>query len=271
MTVHRPQVVHLDLDAGVRGAGGQCGLDGAPGYRIDGYTGAGQGRVWGVHASPTARTADYLDLLRGLQLPGRPASIVTDDDGAIAAAVRRKWPTRATADGELSTPFLFACEHHLRLRAAAALEADNAHAGRGRWMRRLDTAFRREEAWEEFRSATAVLGHAAAWVRANDDQIARQVAVRHLLPAHYSTAGAEAAAARLCGMFEQRSFALRNAARTNLLLGLARLHLNNRDDIGTYHRLLREAAEQRAGHPITGERTNRDPRDANGGPQPSLR
>lgn len=164
-----------------------------------GYTGAGQVRVWGIHASPTARTSNYLNLLRGLQLPGRPASIVTD----------------------------------------------NAHAGQGRWMRRLDTAFRREEAWKEFRSATAVLGQAAAWVRANDSQISRQ---GHLLPAHYSTAGAEAAAARLRGMFEQRSFALRNAARTNLLLGLARLHLNNRDDVGTYHRQLREAAEQRDGH-----------------------
>jgi hypothetical protein len=63
----------------------------------------------------------------------------------------------------------------------------------------------------------------------------------------------------------------RNAKRTNLLLGLARLHLNNRDDAGTYHRLLREAAEQRAGHPITGQRANRDPLDANGSPQPSLR
>lgn len=64
-----------------------------------------------------------------------------------------------------------------------SLEADNAHAGRGRWMRRLDAAFR-GGAWEGFRSATAVLGQAAAWVQADDAQIARQIAVRHLRPAH---------------------------------------------------------------------------------------
>ena len=68
------------------------------------------------------------------------------------------------------------------------------------------------------------------------------------------------------GMFERRSFALRNKRRTNLLLGLARLHLNNRDDVGTYHRVLREAAEAGAGRPAIAQRVNRDRRGA-----PSLR
>lgn len=64
---------------------------------------------------------------------------------------------------------------------------------------------------------------------------------------------------------------MRNAARTNLLLGLTRLHLNNRDDINTYHRVLREAAEARLGQPRSSQRLNRDTRGANGVPQPSLR
>jgi hypothetical protein len=50
-------------------------------------------------------------------------------------------------------------------------------------------------------------------------------------PAHRSTAGAGAAVHRFRNLHEQRSFSLRDANRTNLLLGLARLHLDNRDDV----------------------------------------
>ncbi|HEX8093266.1 hypothetical protein [Jatrophihabitans sp.] len=42
--------------------------------------------------------------------------------------------------------------------------------------------------------------------------------------------------------------------------------MNNRDDVGTYHRILREAAEVGAGQPAAAQRTNRDRRG-----QPSLR
>lgn len=144
--------------------------------------------------------------------------MVADDDLAIAAAVPRVWAP--TAGPSLPLPFLFGCEHHLRERAKQALEADNAHAGRGRWMRRLDTAFRSPEGWEEFHDTAQALGHTAGWVQQQlDDQLRLQTAVRHLLRAHYSTAGAEAAAHRLRNLYEQRAFSLRNAARTNL--GLA--------------------------------------------------
>lgn len=217
-----------------------------------GYLATGQRRLLGVHAAPTARTGDYLDLLAGLNLPGPPASVVADDDRAIRAAVRAMWGTDAGA------PHLFTCEYHLRQRAQEALQTDRADAPRGRWMRRLDTAFRRPEGWEEFRDTCATLGAAARWVAANDQLISAQVAARHQLPPHYSTAAAEAAAAKLRGLFEQRSFALRNARRTNLLLGLARLHLNNQDDAAIYHRILREHTEALGGHPETRQRANRD-------------
>lgn len=234
-----------------------------------GYTGPRAGRIWGFRASPTSQAHDWVRFLSDLNLPAPPASVVADDDLAIAAAVRRMWPV---APGpSLPQPFLMACEHHLRERAKAALETDRAHAGRGRWMRRLDTAFRRAEGWDEFHDATSALGASAAWSAANDAQLRLQASVRHLLPAHHSTAGAEAAAHRLRNLYEQRSFSLRNAARTNLLLGLTRLHLNNLDDVNAYHRILRQAAEAGHGRPRRGQRLNRDPRDANGYPQPSLR
>ena len=55
------------------------------------------------------------------------------------------------------------------------------------------------------------------------------------------------------------------------MLGLTRLDLNNRDDVNTCHRIPRQAAENRAGHPQAAQRLNATPRDANGDPQPSLR
>ena len=218
-----------------------------------GYTAAGKRRVWGVKASPTARADDYRELLEGLRLPAAPQTVVSDKDEAIAAALRRMWPA-----GSPDAPFAFACEHHLRLRAHSALAKDKADAGRGRWMRRLDTAFRRSEGWEEFVAVAGELGATATWVAEHGPAIAAQVARRHELPPHRSTAGAEAAAARLRKMFEARSFALRNARRTNLLLGLARLHLNNADDVQTYHRILREHAEANGGTAPRHQRTGRD-------------
>ena len=69
-----------------------------------GYTASGRGRVWGVHASPTAQAGDYLALLDALALPGPPRTVVADDDGAIAAAVAHAWPPGPSPS--LPEPFL---------------------------------------------------------------------------------------------------------------------------------------------------------------------
>jgi hypothetical protein len=96
-----------------------------------GYTGPGKGRVWGIHACPTARASDYARLLRDLHLPGPLVSIVADDNLAVSAAVARVWP--AAPGPSFPQPFLFACEHHLRLRALARSmsTAVTHHAGDG--------------------------------------------------------------------------------------------------------------------------------------------
>jgi len=237
-----------------------------------GYPGPGaqnrRPRVWGIHASTTAQAADWVELLTSLNLPAPPASIVTDDNLAVAAAVRQMWP--AQPGPSLPIPFIFACEHHLRIMALEALANDGvAHHG-SRRMKRLDTAFRRPEAWQEFVDSTQQLRHAGQWASQWNARLSHQSAVRHLLPGHRTTSGAEAAAHQLKNLLEARSFSLRNATRTNRLLGLVRLHLNNQDDEGNYHRLLRAHAEQSGGHGQP-QRLNRDLRDFNGNPQPSLR
>lgn len=73
---------------------------------------------------------------------------------------------------------------------------------------------------------------------ASDPQFRLQTSAGHLLPPRPSVAGAEAAAYELRNLYEQRSFSRRNAARTNLLLGLTRLDLNDLDNINAYHRIL---------------------------------
>jgi hypothetical protein len=237
-----------------------------------GYPGPGsrnrRPRVWGIQASPTARADDWVRLLASLNLPAPPTTVVSDDNLAVSTAVRRMWP--AHPGPSLPLPFVVQCEHHLRVKALEALANDGAaHHGSAR-MKRLDTAFRRDEAWREFFEATQPLRHAGLWARAWNERLAFQTSVRHLLPPHRTTSGAEAAAHRLKNLLERRSFSLRNAARTNLLLALVRLHLNNSDDAGNYHRLLRERAEASGGLGQQ-QRTNRDTRDAQGNAQPSLR
>ena len=41
-------------------------------------------------------------------------------------------------------------------------------------MRRLDTAFRRDEGWDQFHRATSILGASAAWAPNNDAQRRQQ-------------------------------------------------------------------------------------------------
>ncbi|WP_217629212.1 hypothetical protein [Sanguibacter gelidistatuariae] len=72
-----------------------------------------------------------------------------------------------------------------------------------------------------------------------------QTTVRATLPVHYTTAGAEAAAASLKSMLEQRSVSLRNKDRTNRLLGLVRLHLAGRGEPQGHNRDPRGAASLR--------------------------
>jgi len=56
--------------------------------------------------------------------------------------------------------------------------------------------------------------------------VATQVAVRHVLPSHHSTAALDTALGTVRDLLDSRSFVVRNKRRTNLALGLIRLHLN---------------------------------------------
>lgn len=168
-----------------------------------------------------------------------PAMILTDGDGAVRAGVKSHWPTAGTAS---HVPYLKRCEWHLRKNAKSALAKHHIRGGRHYLMRRLDTAFKREEGWVEFCEASAGYRHVDAWRARVQPQVDDQVARRHLLPAHHTLAALDQVFEHVQAMLERRAFCFRNAARMNLLLGLIRLTENKLDDTDHYHELLRDAA-----------------------------
>jgi hypothetical protein len=103
---------------------------------------------------------------------------------------------------------------------------------------RLDTAFLRDEGWQEFVDAGARLPSIAHGGKANDRQVRDQASQRAPLPQHHSIAAVE---------HVLRSFTFRNQRRMNLLLGLMRLAELRVDDLDHYTELLREAACAAAG------------------------
>jgi hypothetical protein len=82
------------------------------------------------------------------------------------------------------------------------------------------------------------------------------------LPTYHSTTGLRTALARVSDILEPRSFGLRNKRRTNLALGLIRLHLNNMDIDRQYNKLLHEYIESAVELP-----RQRGGKDAGSGPR----
>jgi hypothetical protein len=188
-----------------------------------------------------------------------PKLVITDGDAAIGNAVRAVWPE--LPGPSLPLPFLARCEHHLHVNGVEAMEGDRI-GGWGHWMRRrLDTAFLRAEGWNELTEKAAGFASTEVWLAGIAD-VQTQVAVRHLLPPHHSTAALDTALGTVRDFLDSRSFVLRNKRRTNLALGLIRLHLNRVDVERSYHTLLREHIDKtREVLP-----TQRDGKDTDAGP-----
>jgi hypothetical protein len=221
-----------------------------------GYPAKGRGRVWALHAAHSARAVEWELLLRSLDTTVPPRLVITDGAVEIRNAVRAVWPE--LPGPSFPRPFVARCEHHLHANGVEAMHAD----GWGGWdsflRRRLDTAFRREEGWAELHDKAGGFVTTEAWLRGIAD-VRTQVAVRHLLPAHHSTAALDAALGRVRDFLDSRSFVLRNAARTNVLLGLIRNHLNGCDVEAQYRIHLRDCVDARGGHAQV-QRAAYDPR-----------
>jgi hypothetical protein len=238
-----------------------------------GYPGDGsRPRVWALHASAGGGQPDWEVFLRSLDVSVPPRLVITDGDATIGNAVRAVWPEHPGPT--LPQPFLARCEHHLHANGVDAMDDDDVTGWRNFLRRRLDTAFLRTEGWDELHEQAIGFPKTQAWMD-GIAEVATQVAVRHLFPAHHSTAALDMAIGRVRDFLDSRSFVLRNQARTNLTLGLIRLHLNGADLERNYHNTLSQHLNQHAGT-LPRQRTGSDtgtsvrvPRDQRG--TPSLR
>lgn len=213
---------------------------GAYGYPSDGT----KPRVWGLQASHQATQADWEEFLRTLDVTTPPALVITDGEDAIGNAVRTVWPPAPSPS--LPLPFVKRCEHHLHANGVEAMEADGIRGWAQFLRRRLDTAFRRQEGWDELAEKALGFPSTQHWLAGIAD-VELQVAVRHLLPQHHSTAALDQALGRVRDFLDSRSFVLRNKRRTNVMLGLIRAHLNGDDVERHYHAALRDHVDAHAG------------------------
>jgi hypothetical protein len=233
------------------------GAYGYPGHKV------GRRRVWALQAYHNATAVEWEDFLRRLDCTVPPKLVVCDGAPAIANAVRNVWPV--TPGPSLPMPFVYRCEYHLRKNARDAMDDDWMGGPKSRYGKRLDTAFVRDEGWEEFSEFTKGFFHTSGWVAGVSPQVPYQISVRHLLPRPRSTAALDTHLGTVRDLLDSRSFVLRNAARTNLMLGLIRLHLNGDDNEREYQKLLR-LADEAAGGKVQKQRTGYDPKG-----HPSLR
>ena len=207
-----------------------------------GYPAHGRPRLWALHASHRARQEEWETFLHSLDIRNPPRLVITDKAAEIRLAVREVWPEQPSPS--FPVPYVTRCEHHLRGNAIEALREDRVdHFGSDR-MNALNTAFHSPSEWSAFlRTITAKQPAAQAWLAANPT-VADQVAVRHLLPHHHSTAALDQRLGRVRDYLDSRSFVLRNQRRTNLLLGLVRNHLNGVDSERRYVAQLRAHLDQ---------------------------
>jgi hypothetical protein len=163
--------------------------------------GARRGRVWALHATHHAETADWVSFLRSLDVSGAPRIVLADGEATIAEAVHEVWP--ASAGQDVTLPI---CTKH---------PSGRGHTPDARRTRN---------------------GHRITAIPTSN--------VPHFsLPTYHSTTALRSALAHVSDILEPRSFGLRNKRRTNLALGLIRLHLNGVDIDRRYNQLLREHVE----------------------------
>lgn len=210
-----------------------------------GYTHEGSGRVWGLYATHRGTQVEWEEFLRTLDVTVPPRLVLCDGDEAIINAVRAVWPV--TPGPSFPTPFVKRCELHLHRNGIDAMAKDRIGGHLHYIRRRLGTAFLRSEGWDELVEESAGYASTQGWVTGIAPAVSAQVAVRHLLPQHHSTAALDMALGRARDFLDSRSFVLRNKRRTNVLLALIRNHLNGIDVERHYYQLLRDHLEASRG------------------------
>jgi len=228
---------------------------------IYGYPeGGGRGHVLGLYACHDETGQNYADAFTYVERLGdthtgqrsrweAPAMVLTDGAGEVLGGVRAFWNAGIADDCGPGQPRPFAkrCEWHMRRNADRTLAAHGI-GGPRHWLKaRLDTAFLREEGWDEFNTRGAEFAAVATWCRKNDAQVRAQAARRAQLPAHHSLAALDQVITRVRDRLEKRAGTFRNQNRLNLLLGLMYLRELGLDNANHYHVVLRDAVTAASG------------------------
>lgn len=164
--------------------------------------------------------------------------VVCDSDRAIRAAVKQVWPNS----------FVKLCEHHLRVRALAALAPYGLTTYGDPAMELLNEAFHSATDWRRFAAAVKGRGIVAEqWVKDHDEVVRAQARRRRHLPQRHSTGALDEVLAKVREFMEPRAFCYRNAERTNRMLELVRLRLNRGDDPAAYAAAIRAHLDTHGG------------------------
>jgi hypothetical protein len=206
-----------------------------------------RGRLWAVRAVREAKAADWMALFQSL--PGTPALMITDMARAPVAAAQELWGP--------SGPVPKYCEWHLRKAAAQLIHPYGvAHIGSAE-LNLLKGAFRTLEGWQAFKDMATRHVNLDEWVRRHDAHISNQIVHRATLPQHHGSGAVDAAILEIRQFMEPRSFSYRNADRTNRMLELVRLRINQSDDVDDYAASIRTFLD--SGGRLTAQGTIRDP------------
>lgn len=199
-------------------------------------------------AVPSVNQAAWEEVLRRLP-PGRPLSVLSDEDNSLANAVANVWPQdRATGE---ATPDVLMCVWHLarsyRTKGAPLVQRENPD--HPVW-KALEKAFVSPEAWREFCAVARQDGGVRAdkWLRRlnREQRVAQQLATTPP-EAPRSNRAAEAHLVWLRSVWAGRFANYRNAERTNRLLGLYVLHRRGGDDPRRYSLEIRRYLGRRSG------------------------
>lgn len=216
--------------------------------------GGSHGRLCRVEASPTAdgaAWAEFLDLL-----PGKPLSIVCDQDTAITAGIDSRWGQWAAVN------LVHHCEHHIDAQAKSQFQSDQIDLkDPARVLFR--GALKSTDRWAEF--ATEVrnrpeLKLTNRWVEKNAILLQGQIQGRSRIPPVYSNSRVEQVLREFKADLRPRSFAFRNRERLNHLLTLMRLATLRADNPADYATDIRKYLEAAGGHSQRTYRQTYDPR-----------
>jgi hypothetical protein len=188
-----------------------------------------------------------------MALPGRPRMIICDNESGMLGGIAATWPS----DEDTPSPVIILSHWHLK-DAVRKLLKRHRYEVDSQFELNFDRAVWSRARWEEFDTWAHTLDAPALhrWLDQPDPtwwagdvtrsgRIAWQIDNGSGHPK--STGDIEAQLNVVKRLIHNRVFALRNRERTNRMLGLMLLHLNEKDDPEVYARLLRQSLTANGG------------------------